>query len=316
MTFPDYFISCDWGTSNFRLRLVKTEDLTIESEHKTNQGVKLLHQKFRLQNELDQTEFFKIYLANQIKELAAYEKATLVVAAGMASSNIGMKELEYGTIPFSEDGSGLVYKSISFQNHLDILLISGVKSNSGMMRGEEVQAIGLASYLKAYNTGVLILPGTHSKHITYKSKCFTSLKSYMTGELFDVLTTKSILANSVRSGAWNDSNKAAFIEGLQIGAKEQLSANLFSIRARHLLQNRGKESNFFRLSGMLIGEELSYLDDSETTIFLAAPEPFLAMYKLALERNRNKNNIICFGDSVLENALLIGQKRIIELYAK
>ncbi len=316
MTFPDYFISCDWGTSNFRLRLVKTKDLTVEAEHKTNHGVKLLHQKFLLQTELDQVEFFKAYLANQIKELAAYDKATLVVTAGMASSNIGMKELEYGTIPFSEEGTGLIFKSIPFQKNLDILLISGVKSDSGMMRGEEVQAIGLATYLKAYESGILILPGTHSKHIEYTSRAFTSLKSYMTGELFDVLTTKSILSNSVRSVAWNNSNKAAFIEGVEIGAKEQLSANLFSIRAQHLLQNSCKEDNFFRLSGMLIGEELSYLNDLDTTLFLAAAEPFLAMYKLALEKSLNRNNIICFGDSVLENALLTGQKRIIALYAK
>lgn len=316
MTFPDYFISCDWGTSNFRLRLVKTADLKIEAEHKTNEGVKLLHQKFLLQNEVDQTQYFKTYLADQILELNEYEKASLVVAAGMASSNIGLKELDYGTIPFYENGTGLLFKEIPFQKDLDLLLVSGVKSTSGMMRGEEVQALGLSTYLKEYDSGILILPGTHSKHIEFKSNAFTTLKSYMTGELFDVLTTKSILSNSVHHGNWNERNSAAFVEGLQIGAKEQLSANLFSIRARHLLQNSCKEENYFRLSGMLIADELSYLEDFDSTIVLAASEPFLTMYGLALKKNCGKNNIICFEDKVLENALLSGQKRIIELYAK
>ena len=46
MKIPDCFISCDWGTSNFRLRLVETKTLNVLVEHKTDQGVKNVYQKF------------------------------------------------------------------------------------------------------------------------------------------------------------------------------------------------------------------------------------------------------------------------------
>lgn len=316
MKIPDYFISCDWGTSNFRLRLVETKSLNVEAEHITDQGIKTLHQKFLLQHQFGQTEFFKNYLLDQIGNLDGSGKANLVVTAGMASSNIGMMELPYGEMPFNAAGDGLFWEKLPFQNELDILLISGVKDHTGMMRGEEMQAFGLTEYLKSYHSGVLILPGTHSKHITYLKGEFRSLKSFMTGELFELLSNKSILANNVESCPWGDKRKEAFKEGLAIGFNGRLGADIFSIRTRNLLHNVNKKDNYFILSGMLIGDELSYLIGSESTIFLAAPEPFYDMYKLALETILDPGQIICFSEKVLENALLTAQKKIIALHAK
>ena len=36
MALPNYFISCDWGTSNFRLRVGEPSTLAITAEHKTD----------------------------------------------------------------------------------------------------------------------------------------------------------------------------------------------------------------------------------------------------------------------------------------
>ena len=74
-----------------------------------------------------------------------------------------------------------------------ILLISGIKSDLGMMRGEEVQAIGLEEQLRPHGDGVLLLPGTHSKHLTYRKEAFTALQTFMTGELFEVLSRKKTI---------------------------------------------------------------------------------------------------------------------------
>jgi 2-dehydro-3-deoxygalactonokinase len=316
MKIPKYFISCDWGTSNFRLKLVETETLNVLVEHKTDQGVKKNHEEFLKQNEFDKTQFFKKYLESQINNLDGQHKAGLVIAAGMASSNIGLKDLPYGEIPFNDEGDGLLWEVIPFKENLDILLISGVKTETGMMRGEEIQAYGLAKYLESYQSGVLILPGTHSKHIDYKSGVFNSLKSFMTGEVFELLSCNCILANSVEHCQWISKRHASFKEGLEIGFNGGLSANLFSIRARHILHDANKKNNYYLLSGMLIGDELSYLKGAEQTVFLAATEPFYSMYKLALETILNTKQVICFGDKVLEKALLIGQKKIIQLHAK
>ncbi|MDO6473365.1 2-dehydro-3-deoxygalactonokinase [Maribacter sp. 1_MG-2023] len=316
MKIPDYFISCDWGTSNFRLRLVETETLNVLVEHKTDQGVKIIYQKFLQQNEIGRTQFFKNYLESQISNLGENNKAGLVIAAGMASSNIGMQNLPYGQIPFNTQGDGLLWQVMSFKENLAILLISGVKTESGMMRGEEIQAFGLAKYLESYQSGILILPGTHSKHIDYKKGEFSTLKSFMTGEVFELFSCNSILSNSVEKCHWINKRHDAFKQGLEIGFSGELSANLFSIRARHILNDANKKDNYYLLSGMLIGDELSYLKGTRQTIFLAATEPFYSMYKLALETFLKDTQVICFGDKVLEKALLIGQKKIIQIHAK
>lgn len=316
MEFPKHFISCDWGTSNFRLRLVETKNLNILVEHKTNQGIKSLYQAFKNQSDLNQTEFFVSYLRKQINNLGEDYGNCLIVASGMASSNIGVMELKYGDMPFDENGKGIYYQLLSYENESDILLVSGIKDDRGMMRGEEIQAIGLSKFLKSDKKGILILPGTHSKHINYEAGEFSSLKSFMTGELFDLLSTQSILSNNVESCQWIGKRRKAFVEGSVIGLSQGLSENLFSIRANHLIGDANKKDNFYRLSGMFIGDELSYLQNYNGKIFLAASQPFFDMYSLVLSSILKPDQVICFDNTILENALLIGQRKILELNGK
>ena len=120
--------------------------------------------------------------------------------------------------------------------------------------------------------------------------------------------------SSVVSGPRKEKN--AFREGVSIGLEGQLSAHLFSIRAKNLLHGAKKKDNYFTLSGMLIGDELSYLKSWESNVFLAASEPIFDMYKLALETMLKTDRLVFFGAKVLESALLNGQKKIMELYEK
>ncbi|AIM60632.1 2-dehydro-3-deoxygalactonokinase [Cellulophaga lytica] len=313
MALPNYFISCDWGTSNFRLRVVETTTLTILAEHKTDCGIKLLYENFLKQREKEQTQFFADYLKEQISSLPKEHQKHIIVAAGMASANIGLFELNYADFPLNTCGNNLIWKHLVFNNNIEILLISGAKTNSGMMRGEEIQAVGLEQELKPYKKGFLLLPGTHSKHLTYDNGIYTDLKNYMTGELFEVLSKKSILVNSVSTTSSTLLEKP-FLEGVSLGLQGQLSASLFSIRAKDLLQTKTKEENYFFLSGLLIGDEISYLEQTTENIFLVAPDPVFSLYKLALKQIINPKQLILLDDKVLENALLLGQKKILLQY--
>lgn len=313
MATPDYFISCDWGTSNFRLRVVETATLSIADEHKTDCGIKSLYEKFLKQREKEQTQFFADYLKTQILLLPKKYQNYIIIAAGMASSNIGLFELNYADFPLNTNGKNLIWKHLVFNNNLEILLISGAKTNTGMMRGEEIQAVGLEQQLKQYKKGILLLPGTHSKHLAYDNGIYTHLKNYMTGELFEILSKKSILVNSVSTTSSTVLEKH-FLEGVRLGLQGQLSASLFSIRAKDLLQTKTKEENYFFLSGLLIGDEISYLEQTTENIFLVAPDPVFSLYKLALKQIINPKQLILLDDKVLENALLLGQKKILLQY--
>lgn len=311
MKLPEYFLSCDWGTTNFRLKLVNTNSLEIVKEVKSDQGVKVLYEKFLQQDERSQTDYFSDYLLTQIQLLPTEHQTHTIIAAGMATSNIGLYELDYAEIPFNGNGKSLISKQIELKDNLELVLISGVKNQHGMMRGEETQAIGLEDNLKTYGDGILILPGTHSKHITYKNGDFVELKNFMTGELFEIISQKSILSNSIKKSNKDQIIEEPFFEGLKLGNQGKLTSSLFSIRANDILRGAKKEDNYFFLSGLLIGDELSYLNELDTTVFLASPDPISNLYNLALEHIVGSERLVAFKSEVVEKAMLRGQQKII-----
>lgn len=315
MGLPKYFLSCDWGTSNFRLRLTNMSTLKVLDEIKSNQGVKVLYEKFHLQNEEDQQSFFVNYLLEQIEKFPEKHRKHIVVSSGMASSSIGLSELDYTQIPFTFSGKTLNWKSVALRKGQDLLVISGIKSKTGMMRGEEVQSIGLEEYLAHCENGILLLPGTHSKHLSFRNGQFYALKNYMTGELFELLLKKSILSNSISNGKDQPIKESAFEEGMYLGLNSNLTSNLLSVRAKDVVQNQDKMDNYFFISGLLIGDELSYLKNHDEMIFLAAPDSVYSLYKKVLETIIDTDKLVILDSCDLEKALLVGQKKILK-YAK
>ncbi|MBT30225.1 MAG: 2-keto-3-deoxy-galactonokinase [Thalassobius sp.] len=316
MDIPNHFISGDWGTSNFRLRLVETETLKVLAEVKNDQGVKTIYNKFLSQNKISQYDLFLNFLSEQLLNLTDTPEEHLIILAGMASANIGLFELDYANLPILQNGSSLNWKYLSADSKTKIILISGVRSDTGMMRGEEIQAVGLEEYLAPFNKGILLLPGTHSKHLAYSNRQFSGLKNFMTGELFEILSKQSILANSIIASQWDKKREAAFKEGLILGFNGKLSENLFSVRAKDILYNFDKKDNYYFLSGLLIGDELSYLKEMDDKIFLAASGPIYELYREALQILFTTQRLVLFNNNMLERAFLQGQKKILYQYGK
>ncbi|MDO6810734.1 2-dehydro-3-deoxygalactonokinase [Zobellia galactanivorans] len=317
MKIPNTFISCDWGTSNFRLRLINTETLDVLSEHTTDMGIKKCFLQFKSQSELGQDQFFAAYLKEQLKILNIPEDDdSLIVASGMLSSSIGMKELNYATIPFSFDGMDLRSELIAFDSMPDVLLVSGVCSEADVMRGEEIQAVGLAEELTVHKSGTLLLPGTHSKHIRFEKGNFKGFTTFMTGELFEIISKHSILSASLEPAQWSPAYQHSFLSGVEKGLANQCMPSLFSIRANTLLNDSPGHDNYFYLSGLLIGAEITNLQRRDETVFLAASGIYNTLYKLALASFLPTEKIICFEERILEKALLKGQKKILETYAE
>ena len=308
MKIPEYFISCDWGTSNFRLRLVKSDSLTIIEEIDTNKGVKTLYNEFLKQERINQKDFFANYLLSQVNLLPEKHQKNLIIASGMVTANIGLYELDYAKMPFNGSGKSIISKRMQLSNQLEVLLVSGVKNDFGMMRGEETQAIGLLDHINTESESVLILPGTHSKHLTYINREFTELKSFMTGEVFELLATKSILSASIGKPN-NNIIEEWFFKGVSLAIKGELTANLFSIRANHLSNKATNQENYYFLSGLLIGDELKYLKDKNINIYLSATESLACLYKLALDFISKKNTV--FTSKITKEAILAGQKKIL-----
>src|SRR5688572_624436 len=162
------FVSGDWGTSNFRLRLV---DGGVTGEVRTDEGVAKLA---ALPG--DRAEAFRSTLARGLEQLKAPESWPVVVS-GMASSSIGWKELPYATLPFSLDGRDAVWEKVDGRVHL----ISGLRSDTDVLRGEETEALGLVAQLgrEMPFEAVFILPGTHSKHLEVNPGGIAAVRTLM-----------------------------------------------------------------------------------------------------------------------------------------
>ena len=257
----DCFISIDWGTSNVRIRLVQQPSLNILEEFAVSVGIKRMYDEWQKEGG-SREAFFLRYLNKQIKRFkhplySSYQ----VVISGMASASIGLRELPYADLPFHADGSGLYFENIQTEivPHL-IVLISGVRSDSDVMRGEEVQLIGLINEGDKVGKSMFILPGTHSKHILCKDGVMVNFNTYMTGEIFQVMSRHSILKNSIAKGDLKGSELAAFDEGISRSLKQLSILNeLFSVRAYDLFKSKTKTENYYYLSGLLIGNELKTL---------------------------------------------------------
>ncbi|MBC8767687.1 2-dehydro-3-deoxygalactonokinase [Arenibacter sp. BSSL-BM3] len=317
MGLPDKFISCDWGTSNFRLRLVDSHSLKVLSEIRTDLGIKKCYQLYKQQSERSQESYFADYLLAQLENLDLNGVENyLLVASGMLSSSIGMQELEYCQLPIAFSGEDLISNWLSLDGKLDLLLISGARTNKDVMRGEEIQAIGLSDYLPKKEKGVLLLPGTHSKHIYFDTGRFIDFTTYMTGELFEVISKHTILSASVEEAGWNPSYEDIFVEGVKKGVANQQMASLFSIRANSLIHKTSAKENYYYLSGLLIGAELGHLKEKSETVYLAVTGIQNELYQLALKSFLPMDRIVCFDPQFIETALLVGQLKILEQHVK
>ena len=145
----------------------------------------------------------------------------------MASSSIGWQEHDYAGLPFSLDGSTALVADLGpLAEDLPhpVRLVSGISSADEILRGEETEALGLLDILAlAGEELLLILPGTHSKHLGTRGGEISSMQTFMTGELYSVLSRHSILRHSVEEPAGIDGLEDAFLEGVHSGSSKAVS---------------------------------------------------------------------------------------------
>lgn len=293
MTRSGSFLSCDWGTTSFRLRLVKIDDFSILAERVSKDGNAAIFDKWKAAKRPpeERIDFYLDILRNHITALRDKNETSLigvpVIISGMASSTIGMLEIPYKNLPFRTDGSDLITRVIAPGEDFphEILLISGAKTRNDAMRGEETQLIGCMLEEKPLDE-IFLHPGTHSKHIIIKHGRAVEFKTYMTGELFSILSEKSILAESIQKSEdlQQPEHFDSFKRGVEDAVKGNMLHQLFMIRTNDLFKKCSPDQNYYYLSGLLIGTELQDFPRGFKGDIILAGEPVLtAHYYAALK---------------------------------
>ena len=314
-----FFFSVDWGTSAFRLRLVDAKSKTVLAEIKTEYGIATA---FKCWTETNQPEknrmaFYQAYIFVQVEKLASTFNESLsdipVVLSGMASSSIGMMELPYKELPIRCDGSDLLLQAIPAMNENaahKIIIISGVKSSTDVMRGEETILTG-CNIENDDREQLFIFPGTHSKHILVTDNTVKNITTFITGELFNLLATKSILSASVKKDPQQDSaNDGYFAEGVKSGASTNILHSIFKVRINHLFNEATAQQNYQWLSGLLIGHELKNITTNKPALItLVSSGGLEKLYMQALSTLNLNTKIVCKN---ADDALVNGQWKVMQ----
>ena len=245
MTQPSpAWIAVDWGTSNLRAWAM-ARDGTVLAEAGSDEGMGKLS-----------PDGFEPALLRLIGPWLASNPP--VVACGMVGSRQGWREAPYRSVPCPPLDRAALIAAPTTDPRLQVRIAPGLMQAkpADVMRGEETQIAGVLRVLPGYD-GVLCLPGTHSKWVQISAGEVVSFQTFMTGELFALLSEASVLRHGMQGAAgWDDDAfDAAVSEALS--RPERLGARLFSLRAEGLIAGLSPDAARARLSGLLIGTELA-----------------------------------------------------------
>ena len=239
-------IAVDWGTSSFRAYRLDTAGAVLE-RREAAAGILTVRDG----------AFGATLLAHVGDWLSAGESS--VVMSGMIGSRQGWREAPYAFTPAGADEIARSMIVVPFEGQAEVRIAPGVMHRTAdgfhdVMRGEETQILGALETLGP-GTHRLCLPGTHSKWAMVESGRITAFRTHMTGEVFALLRTQSILARTIDPDAAYD--ESAFRAGvLRSREGSGLLHHLFEVRSQYLADALTQSASGDYLSGVLIGHEL------------------------------------------------------------
>jgi 2-dehydro-3-deoxygalactonokinase len=269
------YVAVDWGTSSFRLWLVDRAGGVLQ-ERRSQEGM-MAAAKLG----------FAAVLQSHLDAVGAASDLPVVIC-GMAGARQGWVEAGYIDTPAH---LALILERavpVPVQSR-DIWILPGIAQRDprapDVMRGEETQLLG-ALGVDAAGEAVVCIPGTHSKWARVSGGTVERFATFMTGELFSVVSRETILSHAVVGANEEDTEafKSAVIAAFETPA---LAANLlFRVRSSQLLYGSSPSSAREKISGTLIGLELAAGlagDQPKNGIMLVASGRLQVLYRLAFE---------------------------------
>jgi 2-dehydro-3-deoxygalactonokinase len=210
---PDW-IAVDWGTSNLRAWAMGAAGVLAHATSDDGMG-KLARDQFE---------------PALLRLIAPWMTGPVtVIACGMVGSRQGWCEAPYRTVPCAPLAADALVTVPTHDARLTVRIAPGLRqmTPADVMRGEETQIAGALALMPGYD-GVICLPGTHAKWAQISAGEVVSFQTLMTGEMFALLSTQSVLRHGMAGDGWDD---AAFDAALSdaMAARARLSGLLIGI---------------------------------------------------------------------------------------
>jgi 2-dehydro-3-deoxygalactonokinase len=202
----------------------------------------------------------------------------------MVGSRQGWVEARYLSCPVSLNDLAAAVITIPFAG-VEVRLIPGVRGedSSGVpevMRGEETQLMGISD--DSLESGLVCMPGTHTKWIDMRERSIASFQTCMTGDVFAALGKETILSKLMHTEAVLDDGD--FLRGVERSADAGgLLHHLFGVRSLTLMDELREEAAASYLSGLLIGHEVRSMMPVNTRVHLVGAPSLCRLYQQAME---------------------------------
>ena len=267
------WIAVDWGTTNLRIWHCDQAGNVLD-ETKVQMGM----------GTLTASEYEGV-LISHIDHHLSDDVITEVLVCGMAGARQGWQDAGYLTAPCDTPALNQAVTVHTTDPRIMVRILPGIKQPepADVMRGEETQIAGFLKQTPDYN-GLICLPGTHSKWVHVQNGQVVEFQTFMTGEVYDLLSRNSVLKHSVSGDGFSQSD---FVDAVKSAFENpaDASSQLFRLRAQHLVHDTGATVLRARLSGILIGQEVAAIQRqwNHQPITLIGEEALCSLYKSALE---------------------------------
>ncbi len=257
------FIAVDWGTTN--RRAYRIEDGQIAAVERSPLGVSSMAR-----------DAYPAEIAGLRDRLGDLP----VLMAGMVGSTIGWTVAPYATTPAGIGDLAAGLTRIDDRT----AIVPGLSFRDGargdVMRGEEVQLLGAALIGQVPGDALLCQPGTHCKWVELTGGRVARFTTAMTGELFALVRAHGVLAPQLAAPVTAGD---AFRDGVREGARRDLTASLFGIRAASVLGLRDDAQAGSFASGVVIGSDVAARIAPGQVVQLVADGDLATLYAMAIE---------------------------------
>ncbi len=269
------FIGVDWGGTHVRASLMNAAAANpVES--------RVARVPYR------RGDAAHLYLSQFVADWFREYAEAPVLLCGMVTSREGW--CDSGHIDCPAELDGLADSCVAIErNGRRYFFVPGMRSSvpefacHDLIRGEETQLLGLLEQ-ERFATQVVCLPGTHSKWAVLEHRKLARFRTFMTGEIYELLMRHSILRYSAQGPGRSDND--SFRAGLKAAqGNGNLLSDVFLIRALDISGKLSKSDASSYLSGLLVGTEIAAAREftEHVDISLLASGRLASVYSAALK---------------------------------
>ncbi len=272
------WIAVDWGATQLEAFAVNAVD-----------GVVAKTKRPCTAQDLPDARFEPVLLEALSPWLCPSRSLPVVVCGAPHRSDIRFSEVP--CVPI--DPETVVQLDMS-DSRLTVTIVPGLCQRwpEDVMFGPEAKIAGFLQKTPDFS-GVVCCTGSHAKWVEVDEGRVTAFTSYMTGEMFALLSEQSALGDWVDTEEWDD---LAFLKSVEEGLRSSHGwlARLVGLRARGLLTGSDRGTLRSQLSGMLVGAEMAATRPlwTDRDVVIIGEAELSRLYQIALSTRGCQSEIV------------------------